>query len=298
VSFYSSAKTVLGNKKCLSQKLIIIIKISKLIMKIFLLFSVVFLLTPFSASAGLYRWVDEQGNVSYSDKIPPTAVKYGHVELNNSGVEKKSKLSAVQKKEVEKIKQQKKKEQKIQRENAIKAALKKMQDEQLLSIYSNRNELINVYEGKITMSSKSVVLLKARHKVLSKRLEKTEIKHEKMKNPKFKKILEGKIDDMLDGLKVYQQAITENMVEKSKLKKEYDKNLKRFDNLTKKQKDPASAAQESKVIKQLEKALSEIRNTEETSKVQLAGGIDKKKKRVDAKEKIKISNDILEAKKL
>ncbi len=36
--------------------------------------------------AALYRWVDEQGNVHYSDIIPPASVRQGHTELRKDGI--------------------------------------------------------------------------------------------------------------------------------------------------------------------------------------------------------------------
>ncbi len=36
--------------------------------------------------AALYRWVDEQGNVHYSDIIPPSSVRQGHTELRKDGI--------------------------------------------------------------------------------------------------------------------------------------------------------------------------------------------------------------------
>ncbi len=39
-----------------------------------------------SAKPKLYRWVDEQGNVHYSDRVPPDQVKHARDELNDSGV--------------------------------------------------------------------------------------------------------------------------------------------------------------------------------------------------------------------
>jgi len=234
-------------------------------MKKILFFSIVLLLSS-SVSARLYRWVDEQGNVFYSDRIPPIAAKLGHVELSYSGIKKKTALSAKQKKRLEDIKIQKRKERKEKREQKIKAALKKMHDEQLLSIYSTRQELISVYDSKIKMSASSIVLLKKRHKILSERLAKTEIKHEKMKNPQFKETLAKKIDDMLDGLKVYQQAITENMVEKNKLEKQYAINLKRFDNLYKKN-QPLNKKQRDAIknTEKLKKLILEIKQAKKTT---------------------------------
>lgn len=39
-----------------------------------------------SANAGLYRWVDENGNVTYSDQVPPDQTGGGHTELNQGGI--------------------------------------------------------------------------------------------------------------------------------------------------------------------------------------------------------------------
>lgn len=46
--------------------------------------------SAFSACAGLYLWVDEAGNVHYSDSVPPTQIKRGHTELSDEGVRIKS----------------------------------------------------------------------------------------------------------------------------------------------------------------------------------------------------------------
>lgn len=38
------------------------------------------------ASARLYRWVDAEGNVHYTDKLPPKASRQGHTELSTGGM--------------------------------------------------------------------------------------------------------------------------------------------------------------------------------------------------------------------
>lgn len=40
--------------------------------------------------ARLYRWVDENGNVHYSDNVPPDQIESGHTELSEGGIRKKS----------------------------------------------------------------------------------------------------------------------------------------------------------------------------------------------------------------
>jgi Domain of unknown function (DUF4124) len=50
-----------------------------------LLVATTILLAP-SVRAATYKWVDDQGTVHYTDKIPPEAINKGSVELNKQGV--------------------------------------------------------------------------------------------------------------------------------------------------------------------------------------------------------------------
>jgi len=199
-----------------------------LLIKLLMLFYLVY---SSSAYGGLFRWVDENGNVFYSDNIPPFAVKHGHVELNQSGLPRKKQLSLLQLRKIETTRQQRVKDYKVQQQRKREQKLKRMQDAQLLAIYSTRTELVAVFNSKIKMSKMTTKLLKERHQVLSNRFAKTEIKHEKMKNPAFKQTIATKIEDMLDGLKVYQQAITENRIELNKLQQRFETDLQRYDKL-------------------------------------------------------------------
>lgn len=53
--------------------------------KLFILFSL--FLSCSLANAGLYRWVDENGKVHYSDSVPPEKSQRGHAELNEHGLQ-------------------------------------------------------------------------------------------------------------------------------------------------------------------------------------------------------------------
>lgn len=44
------------------------------------------LLAAFPAAAATYKWVDENGVVQYTDRVPPEALNRGNVELNKQGV--------------------------------------------------------------------------------------------------------------------------------------------------------------------------------------------------------------------
>jgi len=215
------------------------------------------LLLSFSAHGALYRWIDEKGNVFYSDKIPPKAAKHGHIELDQNGLHKKYELSLAKLKELEAIKKQRELLLAEKKQKAKKATLKKMQDEQLLAIYSTREELINVFNNKIKMAATTIKILKIRHKKLAERLAKTEAKYEKMKNPAFKQTITKKIENMLDGLKVYQQAITENIIEQNKLNQRFKMDLKRYDSLVLKNKPVVDNIDLSKTSKEPRKEMIE-----------------------------------------
>ena len=46
----------------------------------------VVLLNSATVQAGFYRWVDAQGEVHYSDVVPPNVAQQGHSELNARGM--------------------------------------------------------------------------------------------------------------------------------------------------------------------------------------------------------------------
>ena len=183
--------------------------------------------------SALYRWVDASGKVHYGDNVPPKVAQNGHTKLNKNGTTKE-KVSSAESRKLKILELKKEKE----RQKALKAAkkvrdIREMHDTQLLSMFSNVQELKNVYASKIELSDGSISVLKARHKKLSDKLEAVEARHERIVNPADKRKLGMKIEDMLDNLHIYQQAITENLVERGDLKERFKKDLKRFKELTK-----------------------------------------------------------------
>ena len=56
--------------------------------KFLMLIVLLFVLAPSDSDAKkkLYKWVDENGNVSYSDQMPPKQIKKAHEEISDHGV--------------------------------------------------------------------------------------------------------------------------------------------------------------------------------------------------------------------
>ena len=181
--------------------------------------------------AGLYRWIDDSGKVHYSDKVPQAMSQKGHSILNENGTKKEEVISAKKRKEINLAKSLMKSQEVELKEKAKKQALADLRDTKLLSMYTTTDELKKVYASKFEMTDESISLLKVRHKFQTNKLDKLESQFERMKNPQSKEVMGKNIDNLLDSLTIYQQAITENYVEKEKLKKEYKENLERFSEL-------------------------------------------------------------------
>lgn len=125
-------------------------------MRIFLILMIIIsgMATDVSAKKKLYKWVDEDGNVHYSDRVPPEQIKKEHEELSNHGVILEKIANARTEEEIKTEKDEKKrqilagkeaeKQEKI-RENIIKA-------------YANENEIIRLKNERLSALERNIVL--------------------------------------------------------------------------------------------------------------------------------------------
>jgi len=192
--------------------------------------------TPYLSEAGYYyRWTDSKGVVHYSNSIPPANSQSGHVELSKNGMKKKVVISSKRKKELkdkaEKLKIQKRKEEILKKEKAR----QEEEEIRLLSIFSTEEEVTKAYNSKLRMAQLTIDLLKSRHKKHSDKVDVLERRRDHSKNLKHTMLLEKQIEVALDNLSIYQQAITENVIEKDRVRKEFKETLSRFKELAAKQ---------------------------------------------------------------
>ncbi|PWQ93932.1 DUF4124 domain-containing protein [Leucothrix arctica] len=205
-------------------------------MKILYLTTALIMLASLPVHSGLYRWVDADGKVYYSDVVPPDVAQSGHTKLRQNGMVAETIESAEARKRKIKLDQIKLARDAVEKEEQRRKDLQEMRDTQLLAMFASTEELIKIYESKLEMTDGSVAILKTRHKKLSEKLSDIEARYERMVNPNTKNMLGIKIDTILDDLHVYQQAITENLIEKTKIKKRYRSDLERFEQLSAKKK--------------------------------------------------------------
>ncbi len=186
----------------------------------------------FIAEAALYRWSDDNGKVHYSGSIPASDAQLGHIELDKNGIKKKVVISAKEQRKIHQLKLIDEERKRELAKDSKSKELRDLEDSRLLTVFSTENELVKAYEAKFRLAQLTIDLLKARHKKQSQKLEKLENDHERMKDLKYKDAVAKEIEDVLDNLKIYQQAITENHVEKDKIHKEFESTLSHYKQLS------------------------------------------------------------------
>ncbi len=107
--------------------------------------SVVLLSSSFSAHAKLYRWIDEDGQMHFGDKIPPKYLVKEHDVLNEQGVRVKHREAAKTAAEKAEEKRLKKEQQKA----ALIARKKKQRDRVLLDTYTTERDLIVARDSRL-----------------------------------------------------------------------------------------------------------------------------------------------------
>jgi hypothetical protein len=195
-----------------------------------ILLSTAVLLSFSIASAGLYRWVDDKGEVHFSDKVPVAASKKAHTEINKSGISQRELDPAAKiakQKELQLLAEEEAIKEKIEQDIREKQAAKRKLDQQLLSTYENKQEIVNFFETKIKMLKGNSEILSAHKKRLQKR-----IKNLQVSNP-AKKQNELKVVNIRQTIDQYEKALNDNNKELLSLKTNFETNLLRYIELTK-----------------------------------------------------------------
>jgi hypothetical protein len=111
----------------------------------FLSLAVILLSSTFSAQAKMYKWVDENGQMHFGDKIPPKYLVKEHDELNAQGVSVKHRPAAKtpeQKAEARRLKNEQKKAALIEKK-------KRQRDRVLLDTYTTERDLIVARDSRL-----------------------------------------------------------------------------------------------------------------------------------------------------
>ncbi len=192
--------------------------------KFFRLSLFVLVLLSMQAQAGLYRWVDEQGEVHYSDVVPPSASREGHSQLNNQGMVVKTWPPAPTDEE---IAAQKRRETLLKLREAM-SSKQKAQDDYLLANYTDMSQLEAVFSTKLTMLEQNSRNMQERRSRLAERLDALKIQTARLEETVKRQELESYISDAEKTLVTYEYALQENQTERDRLRQRYEKDKMRL----------------------------------------------------------------------
>lgn len=201
---------------------------------------------PMTSHAKLYKWVDENGNVQYSDKLPPQANQGAHAVMSEkSGRQVESKGAA---KTPEEIAQ----EQELERLRKIQEELVKKQkaeDEVLLKTFRSEDDLVRARDAKISTLDNHITITQGNLNRFKSQL--TSLQSRAAAQEKAGKNVDAKINEDIKALERQidsgYASILKREQAKQEIVEEYDRDIQRFRTL-KKIDEPKSKAAISKSV--------------------------------------------------
>ncbi len=188
------------------------------------------MLVTLPSAAKLYKWVDENGRVHYSDKVPPDQIKNAHEKLSDHGVVK------------EKVARELTDEEKLAQAEALQqqrelAAQKKLEAEMLekernkiMLSYSSadqikrlKRERISALQRNIDTAEHNLVIQEKNHNDLMSRAADKERSGEVVSD-----VFLSQIDQVKDQIEYQKQFIIDKNAEISETEAKYDSELAKY----------------------------------------------------------------------
>lgn len=194
------------------------------------------------ADARLYRWVDEDGKVHYSDRVPPQQSKKGHQILDNQG-QKRGEVAP--EKTREQLLQERRQQAKLAEEDDRRRLIRE-RDEMLLRTFTQVEDLDRVIKDRLTVLDSIIHLTGVK---VDKLLAQLRVAEER----KISYIKQGKtiptqltrnIAEYRQQIKNNEGLVLRNQRRKGLIKQKFELDRVRFLELTKKRQQARKAAKE------------------------------------------------------
>ncbi len=124
----------------------------------------IFLASPNAIAGKLYKWIDKDGKVRYSDQVPAEAVKQGRKELSDQGDVVDEQGRALTKEEIAERNRKIKKERSKEKQQKSRIASYK----EILKLYSDVHFLDNAYKVRLDALDLAISLSEDRIKSMTK----------------------------------------------------------------------------------------------------------------------------------
>ncbi len=186
----------------------------------------------YQANAGtLYKWIDENGQIRYSDRLPAKQVRKKHQQLNSQGVVLSTKEAA---KSAEELAAAAEARRKLEEQQAAATKVRETQfkiDQVLLLTFSTEQELTLARDDRLEVLESVIQLINKSIDVTQQQLDQLQSSADEIYLSKGKEVPGGlaqKIEHFTRKIENRSAQLDAKMAEKSKINKQYRVDLARF----------------------------------------------------------------------
>jgi len=192
------------------------------------------ILFAFSKQAGagaLYKWIDENGQIRYSDRLPPNQVRKKHQQLNSQGVVLSTNEAA---KSAEELAAAAEAKRKLEEEQAAEAQIREAQfklDQVLLLTFSTEEELTLARDDRLEVLESVIQLINKSIDATQRQLDQLQTSADDIYLSKGKEVPGGlaqKIEHFTRKVENRNGQLEAKMAEKSKINNQYRVDLARY----------------------------------------------------------------------
>ena len=201
------------------------------LLPVLLLALILFAFSKQASAGALYKWVDENGQIRYSDRLPPNQVKKKHQQLNSQGVVLSTKEAA---KSDEELAAAAKAKRKLEEEQAAEAKIREAQfklDQVLLLTFSTEEELTLARDDRLEVLESVIQLINKSIDSTQQQLDQLQTSADEIYLSKGKEVPGGlaqKIEHFTRKVENRSGQLEAKMAERSKINNQYRVDLARF----------------------------------------------------------------------
>jgi len=182
-------------------------------------------------AATLYKWVDEDGKIRYSDRLPPNQSKKEHQQLNSQGVVLSTKDAAKTPEELAVEAEAQRKLDEEQHEEARLKSIQVNQDRVLLMTFSNEEEIEHARDSRFQVIDSVIGLIEGSIATTQEKLDRLMRSANQNYVSQGKEIPGGlaqKIEHFERKIEIRNTQLAAKAEEKEKIRQKYDLDLERF----------------------------------------------------------------------
>lgn len=183
------------------------------------------------SAATLYKWVDEDGKIRYSDRLPPAQSNKQHQQLNSQGVVLTTRDAAKSTEQLAEEAEAQRELEEVQREEARLKSIQNQQDRVLLMTFNSGEEIEHARDNRIQVIDSVIGLIEGSIATTQEKLDRLKQSAERNYVSQGKEIPGGlaqKIEHFERKIEIRNNQLEAKAEEKEKIRKKYELDLERF----------------------------------------------------------------------